>query len=102
MKLLFMKFGTLSAVGEWKKQICHFVMLLNCIHNYFVNFYAKNIAKLIVLLIGSEYLCYNFQIIYYHIVILAFTPHVSSLSLPVKLLFIDLKFASSCVIIQFK
>lgn len=61
------KFGTFSAAGEWKKQICHFVMLLNCFQPYFFNFYAKNIVKLIVLLTGSEYLYCNFQIIYYHI-----------------------------------
>jgi len=50
------KFGTFSAVGEWKKQVCHFVMLLKCFQAYFVNFYVKNIVKLIVLLTGSEYL----------------------------------------------
>jgi hypothetical protein len=85
------KFGTFSAVGEWKKQICHFVMLLNCFEPYFINFYTKNIVKLIVILTDSEYLYYNFQIIYYHMVILAFTPHISSLSLPVKLLSIGFK-----------
>lgn len=84
------KFGTFSEVGEWKKQVCHFVMLLNCFQPYFVNFCAKNIVKLIVLT-GSEYLCYNFQIIYYHIDIVAFTLHTPSLSLLVKLLFIEFK-----------
>lgn len=57
----------------------------------FVNFYAKRIVKLSVLLIASEYLYYVFHIIYYHIVILVFTPRISSLSLAVKLILIEFK-----------
>ena len=57
----------------------------------FVKFYAKRIVKLSVLLIASEYLYYVFHIIYYHIVILVFTPRISSLSLAVKLILIEFK-----------
>lgn len=91
MNLMYVKSGSFSAVGEWKKHICYFVTLLNCFQPYFVSFYATKIVKLIVLVTGSEDLYYNFQIIYYHIVILVFAPHISSLSLPVKLLFVEFK-----------
>jgi hypothetical protein len=48
------------------------VILLNCFKPYFVNFYAKNIVQLTVLLTGSwyEYLYYHLHIVYYYIRIL--------------------------------